>query len=375
MVLFSVTMYTLFLIAIVHFASGRVWGSQYASNGFRWKARYAPIVLAFFLVSAFRPVIPDTDYFFYVELFNSISITGELPEYLIVKEIGYAGLNYLFSAINTPYYIFFGILSALTWSFYIAASGKYQFLLPLMLFFLICNGFLFWSFNGVRQSMAIMLFFFSFKYIFAEEKIKYVLVILFASLFHLSVLLVLPVYLVKNFKFQWRFWLVLYVASVFFIGQVYFVEQLKSLLINVSSVLPLFSEYEHYLVKDTFIVNLDKGNNSGLGALLRIFSVFFILYSSRKVLKQYSGLHIFYNLFLFSAVLNNLMFSVEAVSRFTIYFSIIFGLLMSVTVYVSRSLIQKYISIFFIAAYYSMFLVTIYRMLANYELERMWLNY
>ena len=53
--------------------------------------------------------------------------------------------------------------------------------------------------NAVRQGVAISLVFFASTFILKADKVKYILMIIIAGLFHISALLLLPVYFLGRF--------------------------------------------------------------------------------------------------------------------------------------------------------------------------------
>lgn len=78
----------------------------------------------------------------------------------------------------------------------------------------LCGTFYFFSMNGVRQSVAMMLFYYSFRFI-EEKNLKVYLVINgIGALFHSSALLFLPLYFVLNKKIKFKFKLALIIGTI-----------------------------------------------------------------------------------------------------------------------------------------------------------------
>jgi hypothetical protein len=68
-------------------------------------------------------------------------------------------------------------------------------------FFLYLNTvFLIFHINGIRQGLALSIIFYSIKYIFNNKKNKFLFSVLFASFFHLSAILFLPIYWLKKIE-------------------------------------------------------------------------------------------------------------------------------------------------------------------------------
>lgn len=353
--------YSILLLSPFVLYKYKIWGdrSYYVDKRL---INYVLLLLLFLLVGTIRPLFYETDYYAYTEMYNWILKTGDIPRYLEGKEIGYRITNQLFAYLDMKSIWFFGIYTMLTWSIFIGTFKAYSHLLPLSLFFTICNGFLFWSFDGIRQSVSIMIFFYAIKFIIRGDLRKYISCIAIALLFHYSAILMLPFYLLRNFAYNRFVFLLLFVISLAFIGSDIFVEYIKGFIIYVSEVSGVSTGYEHYILEEAFKVDLEKGNNSGLGMMLRLISSFYILYSGHIVLKHVPNFKIYYVCFLIATLLNNLFFGVPIIARVTIYFNIVFGMLMGASIYYSNTILLKLISISFMVIFYGMLLVTNYRL-------------
>ena len=327
------------------------YGNKSGNKKFVWKTKYLLVVLFFFVIGATRPVVKDTDNDRYVELYQHVQIFSELPVYLKNTEVGYSALNMLFGAVfGLPYYIFFGVITALTWGIYVASSYRYQFLLPWMLFFTISSGFLFWSFSGIRQSLAIMIFFYSIRFIIERKILYYIVTIAIASLFHSSVLLLLPLYFLSSIKFNRNFWLITYITSIFFMSSSFISTAMNKTLTSFFQLLPYFQNYAQYTVSDSFLVSREEAaTDTGLGIILNISVNLFIVFFSRETLTRFPILNLYFLLFSFGAVTSNIFFSVELIGRLLSYFLIPFGLLIAATIYSYDKKHRKIVfSIFFI---------------------------
>jgi len=78
----------------------------------------------------------------------------------------------------------------------------------------ICLGIYFDSLNGVRQFVSIALFVFSWKYLFEKQAVRYFVIIIIAAGFHISALLMLPVYFFIHHKFSRRFFIIVFSISI-----------------------------------------------------------------------------------------------------------------------------------------------------------------
>jgi hypothetical protein len=70
------------------------------------------------------------------------------------------------------------------------------------LFIYLCEGYYYQLFNASRQGLAILIVFFSYKYILENRLMPFILTVLAASLIHSSVLIFLPAFLLAKKKFN-----------------------------------------------------------------------------------------------------------------------------------------------------------------------------
>ena len=143
-------------------------------------------------VSACRIAVGN-DYWVYRDNFNLIAqsrrVSSEFGFNYIVKWIqqlfGYD--KYL------PVFAFFSIVTVFFFVKALRDQGSY---FAFSLFLLLTNGYYFNSLNSVRYYMALAIALFSMKYVLRKEYIKFVAFVLFGAVFHKTILLVIPVYLV-----------------------------------------------------------------------------------------------------------------------------------------------------------------------------------
>lgn len=121
----------------------------------------------------------------------------------------------------------FGFFSLLTVFFFVKALHDQGMEYAFSLFLLMTGGYYFNSLNSVRYYLALGVALYSMKYVLREEYGKFLFWILFGAVFHKSVLLVIPVYLVAYFlaKAKLHWWyapvLVAFLASLVFRKEFY----------------------------------------------------------------------------------------------------------------------------------------------------------
>ncbi|MBR1771964.1 MAG: EpsG family protein [Lachnospiraceae bacterium] len=145
-------------------------------------------------VSACRIAVGN-DYWVYRFNFRLIAqerhVSSELGFNLIVK-----WMQQLFGYDN--YLPIFALFSLLTVLFFVRALHGQAVHYAFSLFLLMTGGYYFNSLNTVRYYLALAIALYAMQYVLREEYGKFVLWILFGAIFHKSVLLVVPVYLVAH---------------------------------------------------------------------------------------------------------------------------------------------------------------------------------
>jgi len=358
--LFTFLSYELLLLFALLLPAGKLINSEnsglikYETDQFRWNSRLTFILLFIIFVAGMREAQVGTDFFSYLKFYDYILQHGKIGSFFKENDIGWEYLNLLFGRLGIPSGVFFGLISGITWFFFIKGSYRFQFLLPLMFFFVMSSGFFFWTYNGVRQSIAIMIFFYAIRFILEKDPLRYILWISIASLFHISAIIMLPVYFITKIKFNQKLFALLYIISIFLVGNGWFMSTMSNIIIFVSSKISVLAMYANYLGGDTYIPDEER-TKSGLGVLLRIATTAYILYKSKYVLQQQPKLMIYFVLFFIGAIFSNLFFAVEIIGRVLHYFNICFAIVMASTVYYSTHKYERLLNTLLMAVYFMLF--------------------
>ena len=225
------------------------------------------------LLVGLRGAEVGTDTFYYIDEFynryNQFDFNNIFQNYL---EPGHGIIAFFLNYIGSNHSIYLLTFSSLSlFFFFLFYKGKKEYL-PWAIFFAFCIGFVFFMMNGLRQALAITIFALSVKHVTERNLYKFILIVLCASLFHYSALLMLPIYFINYFsRFGYKFWAILIIASIF-ISPFSSFELLK----NVFSLLP--KDYSSYLdIIDT------GGSKFTMGFLYHLVLSFLSLYLSTKV--------------------------------------------------------------------------------------------
>lgn len=154
-----------------------------------------------------------TDYYGYVELYET---EPWIKDPSAKMEFGFVILITVMKRIGMPPWTFFLIMATPTYfAFYRSFASLKQYMF-LGVFFFISLGFLFYTFNGVRQAFAITMLSWALYYLHRRRLIPFIIIILIGALIHKSVIIFIPFYLFigrLNLSRQW--WMILAIGSVF----------------------------------------------------------------------------------------------------------------------------------------------------------------
>lgn len=250
-------------------------------------ASYTPnnkkyFIFSFLLIFIFLAIRYDfgNDYMAYYYYFSDVHQTSvkdllSFKDYqsLGLKEFGYTWLNKVFPS----FYLMVAFLSLFSCYIYYYSIKSYvtQRLMWFSVFiFLVNPSLMLVQSSAMRQTVAIGLFLYSIKYLIERNIWKYCMLILLGSLFHVSAIVLLPMYLIVTPKYWSRgvmIALVICFVFVAFFGYI-FLESIG----NISR--QYFPAYEDAYMTDII------GNplKSGLGFLFLSCTFLFILWSHNK---------------------------------------------------------------------------------------------
>lgn len=164
-------------------------------------------ILAF--VAAFRYDVGQ-DYMSYCDIFNGYKLGRSGVGFQVLCDIcKYVG--------GTSQLMFF-VMSVLTLTLFFLSMKKSSTDLMLSLFVFFCFGQMYLNtFNTIRQCLAAALFMFSISFLLKRKLLYFVILLLFASTFHISALVLIPLYWVLDRELPYKY--VLAIGAVaYFVG-------------------------------------------------------------------------------------------------------------------------------------------------------------
>ncbi|QWG34669.1 EpsG family protein [Bacillus mycoides] len=148
------------------------------------------------LVSGLRNNIGDT--YFYMHAYKVTDFNWENVK--DSKNIGFSILQMILKMYTNDPQILIFITALITNILIVAVLYKYSRMIELSLYVYIASGMYLVSMNGVRQYLTAAIMFAATKYILDGNWKKYFLIVLFASTFHQSALILIPIYFIVRRK-------------------------------------------------------------------------------------------------------------------------------------------------------------------------------
>lgn len=266
-----------------------------------------------FIISAIRYNVGQ-DYQHWIEVYNWIDNGIEAGGYV---ETGYKYLNIIIQSIPIfNVYWLFVLTSAIIifgFGYFIKKNTKDDYLF-LSLFLFIGTGVFFASLNLVRQYLSIVIVLYGLKYLYKKEYIKYVVMIVIASLFHTSALIMIAFmifyYFFKNNRYN-KVLIVLYIISLFFI------------VIDIRQIIHYFS----FLIPERWIWYLESDylNSRNYSAMLKQLApnlmFLFLLFNKNKIEESKKN-DLFFLMFFINVFITNCFYGIMVLVRFSYYFDI-----------------------------------------------------
>lgn len=259
------------------------------------------IFLAFFM--GLRYGIGQDYFYTYVPVFNNV-IRGEKVD----VEVGYELINKICAFFSKDYaFLFF--VTALIFIFFICKTIKsYDISYSFAIFIFICGGFYLFSFNVMRQCIAIAISFYSLKYIEKNNISSYMILNLISASVHNTALLFIPLYFILNKKIKMK-WYLLVIGIVF---------PLRFVLTTYISQFLMGTKYYNYIAG----IYLDS-SSSTLTTSQIINILMFILYCMYTKDDEEENFYIFKNMHFVGTLFSCLIGIVPLIGRVTASFYLI----------------------------------------------------
>ena len=162
-------------------------------------------------------------------LYESYYINDSFPDY----EISFILLTKIALAFEMDFWVFLIAIKIIVYAILIKTLRKYDINLALFLFiFLSEMGLYLFVDNPLRNFIAFGIFLFALEPLFKRQFIKYSLIVLFASTFHVSALIALPIFFIATLRFNAT---IVLATFVILLALSYFGDQVLTLVSNILS--------------------------------------------------------------------------------------------------------------------------------------------
>ena len=194
-------------------------------------------------------------------------------------EIGYQVLKYILLSLTYSYFWLFWLSGFIVVYCYLKIIRKYSVDYWFSVFLFMTLGVYTFFFNGLRQGLAMAIFALAIPYLLEKRFVRYLLVCIVASLFHVTALFIIPFYFLVNLKIK-----LIYKIIITFLGSLFSVQFLISYIAETND------RYEGYSAADQ-----EGGGYVTLGFYTILIFVIYIVIRVYKIRdKQFMQLFTFY---------------------------------------------------------------------------------
>ncbi|NQX66777.1 EpsG family protein [Paenibacillus alba] len=298
----------------------------------------AAIVMATFVVIAgLRNNIGDTFFYMYAYKLNDFTWEQVLAE----KDIGFGILQMILKSFTANPQLLIFLTALVTNVLIVYVFYKYSKLFEMSIYVYITSGLYIVSMNGVRQFLASALVFAATKYLFSGSWQKYFLVVAFASTFHESALILIPIYFIVRRK-AWAAstFVLLFMAVILILGYNVLSDAIFSAIADTH-----YSEYK----------NFQEGGANVIRVAVSAVPLVFAYLGRHKLRALFPQSDYIVNMSLLNFVIMAVATQNWIFARFTIYFGLYNVILMSwvISLFVRRE--QKLIYYAILAFYFVYF--------------------
>jgi len=314
-------------------------------GNFKYGLEFSFITIAIFLSLRYDF---GNDYMTYLKAFNRINntyslsnlnfrgfyIDGEHMEIgwiilcLICKPIGFFGMIIL-TSIFTSFCMYYAIKKNVDKQYYWLAVFIYVFTPNMMIFYA----------SMMRQTMSISIFLISINYILNKKYIKYTLLTILAMSFHLTGIIMIPLYFIITARFKFKTNQTIGFILIMFILALSMSSILKNIVDLVNILSPKYSKYYSFVQNENI--------NSGVGIILMIILSIITLFIGNKCNNKQKVYIILSYVYILSIILS---ISLEPFYRMSIFLLSSMSIAFAITV--------KYLHSFYLKISYTIVLIT-----------------
>lgn len=299
-------------------------------------------------ISGFRYKI-GLDYDNYVDIYYGLVDNNRF--YNSTTEPGWKIINYIAGIFNN-YQLIFLLSSIIIYWIVLKVIERESISIKLSIFLFFITPYYYWhSLSVIRQYIAIAIFLFTLKYIYEKKIVKYFIFNIIGSLFHISVIFIMPLYFLGRKELSKRFWgIMLLISGV-----------MPVIFEKIVMTFSVFQKYAWYFEDG---VAVTQGRNKYIHLIVKILLFLFVVILKDKMeYKKDVRKRVLVNIYLFGLLIFILFFNSTALRRLSYYMMIleIIVIPMIIQVKLSKKSILWYLRGIFII-YYFIYVITAFYM-------------
>lgn len=229
--------YLLFLLICFISITGYIFSKRKQKNIFVLITVFA----LFFVIATFRDIGVGNDTIVYYRFFNEVYYCNSFLEAVDISrfEIGYVFLNYFVAQIGGNFTVLLGFISIIYLSSIFRFIGKYALSNSIAILLTFTFSMFYDLLNVGRQCLAVAIFLYGIDYLIQRNFVKYLVIIIFASLFHTTSFFMIFLYFLPAIDLKY--------AKNFIKWSILFLLFLVALQYSASFLTNFLPYYAHYL--------------------------------------------------------------------------------------------------------------------------------
>ncbi len=311
---------------------------------------YFWLFLIFWLVAGLK-YETGVDWPGYTEFFNNSESIKEVinkASYSFFKtefEFGYVLLNSIVKTFTDNAQWLFLLIAFITNLMLFSSLKKYSKHIFVSLLIYYGTTYFILDMSGIRQCISLNLFLISLQYILERHFLKYLLVIIIASLFHISSLFLIPMYFVMGKEY--KSWLLILIISV---GIIISLFQIAWVTLFLEKIIDSFY-IKAITGKLSRLSDREDSRNFGIGFLFN-GAVFVFCILNRKKLSENKMFNLFLNMYVINLFFYYFIWELtEISSRFRLYFAVGDIVLFTYFLDIYKNRIKKLVVFIFIISF------------------------
>lgn len=190
-----------YLILLTFVTITAYFGRHYGSIGLqRFTLVFSALMLILFAGLRNHSIGTDTgNYIGWLKVVTSLDSVWSFP-----IEKGFVFLVLIASQLSDNYAVLLGIIALICVTCYLLTIARLISRYETALFLFITLGSYTFFFNGARQGIAVAICFLALRFLLERKAIPYILLVLFATLFHKTAIIVLPLYYLASNQVGWK---------------------------------------------------------------------------------------------------------------------------------------------------------------------------